>query len=65
MRRQDVDDWLPTLARYTGLVVTVTLIVFTALGHGLEVAPAWPAVAGLLLYKGPSAAAKNGNGGSK
>lgn len=60
MRRQDVDDWLPTLVRYTGLVVTVALIVFTALGYGLEVAPAWPAAAGLLLYRGW--AAKNGNG---
>lgn len=62
MQRKDVDDALPTLTRYTGLVVTVVLIVLTALGHGLEVAPAWPAAAGLLLYKGVHNAGKNGNG---
>lgn len=61
MRRQDVDDWLPTVTRCTGLVVTVALIVLTSLGHALEAAPAWPAAAGLLLYRGNSA--KNGGGG--
>lgn len=67
VRRQDFDDALPTLTRYVGLVVTVVLITFTALGHGLEVAPAWPAAAGLLLYPGVHAARKNGNenGGAK
>lgn len=53
---------MPTVTRYVGLVVTVVLITFTALGHGLEVAPAWPAAAGLLLYKGVYTAGKNGNG---
>lgn len=51
MRRQDFDDALPTVTRYTGLVITVVLVIFTILGNGLEVAPAWPAAAGLLLYK--------------
>lgn len=65
VRRQDFDDALPTVTRYVGLGVTIVLIVFTALGHGLEVAPAWPAAAGLLLYKGVHDAARNGNGGAK
>lgn len=62
VQRREIDNALPTVTRYTGLVVTVVLIVFTILGHGLEVAPAWPAAAGLLLYKGVHDAAKNGNG---
>lgn len=52
-----LDAWLPTLARYAGLVLTVALTVAIVLGH-TEVAPGFVPAAGLLLYKTVKAAAE-------
>ena len=58
--QQKLDRWLPTIARYAGLVMTVALIVALSLGYS-EVVPAFVPAAGLMLYKTVKDAA---NGGS-
>lgn len=53
------DAALPTLARYTGLVLTVVLTVALLLGVDYaQVAPGFVPAAGLLLYKTVKSAAK-------
>lgn len=52
MNRVQLDDALPTVARYTGLVLTVVLTVALLLGVDYaQVAPGFVPAAGLLLYK--------------
>lgn len=48
--QKDLDRWLPTIARYTGLLLTVVLVVAVSLGHE-EVVPGFVPAAGLMLYK--------------
>lgn len=48
--QKDLDRWLPTIARYTGLVLTIVLVVAVSLGHE-EVVPGFVPAAGLMLYK--------------
>lgn len=55
--QRELDQWLPTLARYTGLALTVVLTVAIVLGH-TEAAPGFVPAAGLLLYKTVKSAAE-------
>ena len=48
--RRQLDDALPTLVRYVGLLLTVLLTFALVLGH-TEVTPGFVPAAGLLLYK--------------
>ncbi len=48
--RLQLDDALPTLVRYVGLVLTVVLTLALVLGH-TEVTPGFVPAAGCLLYK--------------
>ncbi len=48
--RRQLDDALPTLVRYVGLLLTVVLTFALVLGH-TEVTPGFVPAAGLLLYK--------------
>lgn len=50
--RTQLDDALPTIARYVGLMLTVALTVALLLGVPYtQVAPGFVPAAGLLLYK--------------
>lgn len=53
-----MDDALPTLVRYTGLVLTVILIGFSLAGYYVQAAPGFLAAAGMLVYKTVKNAAK-------
>lgn len=53
-----MDDALPTLVRYTGLVLTVILIGFSLAGYYVQAAPGFLAAAGMLVYKTMKNAAK-------
>lgn len=57
--QEKLDRWLPTIARYAGLLLTVGLIVALSLGH-TEVVPGFVPAAGLLLYKTVKDAANGG-----
>ncbi len=62
LTRAQLDAVLPTLVRYTGLILTVSLTIALALGH-TEVSPGFVPATGLLLYKSVKDAVKgNGNG---
>ena len=58
--QQRLDDWLPTIARYAGLLLTLILTGALILGH-TEVTPGFIPAAGLLLYKTVKNAAANGD----
>lgn len=58
--RRQLDNALPTLVRYVGLVLTVVLTVALVLGH-TEVTPGFVPAAGLLLYKTVKDAAASGD----
>lgn len=58
--RIQLDNALPTLARYTGLALTIALTAALILGH-TEVTPGFVPAAGLLLYKSVRDAAQNGD----
>lgn len=60
MNRRQLDDWLPTVVRYTGVALTVVLVVATILGHGLDLAAGYVAAGGMILYKTVKGAATNG-----
>ncbi len=65
MSRAQLDAALPTIARYTGLVLTVVLTVALVLGVDYtQVAPGFVPAAGLMLYK-PLKDAVNGREGAK
>ncbi len=49
--RSQLDSALPTLARYTGLLMTVALIVAGFFVGFIEVSPGFVPATGLLLYK--------------
>ncbi|MBA3565253.1 MAG: hypothetical protein H0W31_00170 [Actinobacteria bacterium] len=55
--RRQLDDALPTIVRYVGLLLTVVLTFALVLGH-TEVTPGFVPAAGLLLYKTVKDAAK-------
>jgi hypothetical protein len=55
-----LDRWLPTVARYAGLILTLTLTIALIFGR-TEVAPGFVPAAGLLLYKTVKNAAENGH----
>ena len=55
--RKQLDDALPTLVRYVGLILTVVLTIALVLGH-TEVTPGFVPAAGLLLFKTVKDAAK-------
>lgn len=48
--RAQFDAALPTIVRYTGLILTIGLTIALVLGH-TEVAPGFVPATGLLLYK--------------
>lgn len=50
-RREQLDEAHPTIVRYTGLVLTVVLVIFTIRGHGVDLAAGYVAAGGMLLYK--------------
>ena len=58
--RRQLDDALPTIVRYVGLVLTIVLTVALVLGH-TEVTPGFVPAAGLLLYKTVKEAANGGD----
>lgn len=62
--QRDLDRWLPTIARYTGLVLTIVLVIAVSLGHE-EVVPGFVPAAGLLLYKSVKGAAGGDMGGAE
>lgn len=50
--RQSADEWFPVYLRYLGSVLSIILIVATIFGQaGLNFAPAYVAVAGMIGYK--------------
>ncbi len=55
--RQSMDEWLPTLVRYLGLLLMLALSVWVSLGHW-EALPGFVPAAGLLVYKSVKNAAK-------
>ncbi len=59
--RRQLDDALPTIVRYAGLVLTIVLTIALVLGHNEE-KPGFVPAAGLLLFKTVKDAA---NGGDK
>jgi len=59
--RRQLDDALPTLVRYVGLVLTVILTFALVFGH-TEVTPGFVPAAGLLLFKTVKDAAQEPNG---
>lgn len=59
-RREQLDDAFPTVIRYTGLCLSVILVIFTILGNGLDLAAGYVAAAGMILYKSVRDAAKDG-----
>lgn len=59
--RERLDDAHPTVVRYTGLVLTVVLVIFTIRGHGVDLAAGYVAATGLLLYKTFHDGAKGGS----
>lgn len=59
MNRVQLDEALPTIARYTGLVLTVLLTFALVFGVDYaQVAPGFVPAAGLLLYKTVKTASK-------
>ena len=60
--RQELDDWLPTLIRYSGWLLTLTLVGFALAGFYVEAAPGFVAAAGMILYKTVHDAAKKAEG---
>lgn len=61
--RAELDDWLPTLVRYSGWLLTLVLVGFCLAGYYVEAAPGFVAATGMVLYKTVRDAARNGNGG--
>lgn len=59
--RERFDDVHPTIVRYTGLVLTVVLVIFTIRGHGIDLTGGYVAATGLLLYKTFHDGAKGGD----
>lgn len=57
MTQEQLDRWLPTLARYLGLTTVVVLIPWVALGHW-EALPGFVPAAGLLAYRAVRDAAR-------
>lgn len=57
--QKDMDRWLPTIARYAGLVMIVGLTAALISGH-TEVTPGFVPATGLLLYKTVKDAAGGG-----
>lgn len=57
--QKNLDRWLPTIARYSGLVLTIVLVVAVSLGHE-QVVPGFVPAAGLMLYKTVKGAAGDG-----
>ena len=52
MDRHQLDEAFPTIVRYTGLALTVTLVFAGLFGYGLTVlAPGFVAATGMILYK--------------
>lgn len=60
MTRKELDDAFPTIVRYTGLVLTVVLVIGTFLGYGTQLAAGYVAAGGMILYKTVRNAAQNG-----
>lgn len=60
--QDSLDAWLPTLARYLGLFIAVTLTPWVAIGHWQALPGLVPAV-GLMSYKKVRDAARNGKDG--
>lgn len=59
--RESLDDAFPTVVRYAGLAMTVTLIVLSARGLSASaLAPGYVAATGMLLYKTVKRAAEDG-----
>ncbi len=58
--RELLDEAFPTVIRYTGLVLTVVLVVFTIRGRGVDLAAGYVAAAGMILYKTVHNGAKEG-----
>lgn len=50
-KREQLDDYFPTIVRYTGVVLTVVLVIATIRGHGVDLAAGYVAAAGMILYK--------------
>jgi hypothetical protein len=57
--QKDLDRWLPTIARFSGVFLTVGLCIAVALGHE-EVVPGFVPAAGLMFYKTVKGAAGDG-----
>jgi len=55
-----LDDAFPTIVRYTGLVLTVALVIGTFLGYGTQLSAGFVAAGGMILYKTIKDAAANG-----
>ena len=52
MNLRQLDEAFPTLVRYTGLALTVGLVVAGLAGYGLSViAPGFVAATGMILFK--------------
>lgn len=61
--RRELDEWLPTLIRYSGWILTLVLVGFSLAGYYVEAAPGFVAATGMILYKSVRDAARNGDNG--
>lgn len=50
-RRERLEASYPTVVRYTGVVLTVVLVIFTLRGHGVDLAAGYVAAATMMAYK--------------
>lgn len=60
--RRELDEWLPTLIRYSGWLLTLVLVGFSLAGFYVEAAPGFVAATGMILYKSVRDAARGSNG---
>lgn len=50
LTQRELDEWLPTLVRYLGALLTIVLVIASVLGHN-DYPSGYIAAAGMLLYK--------------
>lgn len=60
-RREQLEEWFPTVVRYGGFVLAFALVIATIAGFGLEVAAGYVLALGMIGYKTVHGAAKNGS----
>lgn len=57
-KRQQLDEYFPTVVRYGGILLGFVLVIATILGYGLELAAGWVFATGMIAYKSLREAAR-------